>query len=62
MLNSEVWHSVTKIQIEEIDVIDRILLRQILNAHSKTAIDLYRNWKMIFLVQTLWLMYQWHIY
>ena len=39
LLNSEVWHSVTKSQIEEIDVIDRILLRQILNAHSKTAVE-----------------------
>ena len=38
-MNSEVWHSVTKAQIEELEVTDRILLRYILNAHSKTEIE-----------------------
>ena len=37
LLNSEVWHSLTKSQIEELEVIDRILLRNILNAHCKTS-------------------------
>ena len=39
LLNSEVWHGVTKSQIEEMEIIDRNLLRQILSAHSKTAIE-----------------------
>ena len=39
LLNSEVWHSVTKSQIEELEVIDRILLRNILNAHSRTGLE-----------------------
>ena len=30
LLNSEVWHSVTKAQNDEIEVIDRILLRPVL--------------------------------
>lgn len=65
LLNSEVWHSVTKSQIEEIDVIDRILLRQILNAHSKTAVEwIYSETGKLnlkSLVQTRRLMYLWHI-
>ena len=39
LLNSEVWHSVTKAQIEELEVIDRILFRNILKAHIKTGIE-----------------------
>ena len=38
-MNSEVWHAVTKTQIQELEVIDRILLRNILSAHSKTGIE-----------------------
>ena len=34
LLNSEVWHSLTKLQIQEIEVLDNILLRHTLNAHS----------------------------
>ena len=33
------WHSVNKAQIEELEVIDRILFRNILKAHIKTGID-----------------------
>ena len=39
LLNSEVWHSITKSQIDELEIIDRNLIRQILNAHSKTGIE-----------------------
>ena len=39
LLNSEVWHSVTKYQIEELEVIDRMLVRHTLNAHRKTALE-----------------------
>ena len=39
LLNSEVWHSVTKVQIEELEVINKILLRNILQAQSKTGLE-----------------------
>ena len=39
LLNSDVWHSVTRYQIEELEQIDRILFRNILDAHSKTVIE-----------------------
>ena len=39
LLNTEVWHSITKSQLEDLEVIDRILLRNILNAHSKTGLE-----------------------
>ena len=39
LLNSEVWHAMTKSQIEDLEMIDRILLRNILNAHSKTGLE-----------------------
>ena len=65
LLNSEVWHSVTKSQIEEMEIIDRNLLRQILGAHSKTAIEwLYVDTgklKFRFLIKIRRLMYLWHI-
>ena len=65
LLNSEVWHSVTKAQIEELEVIDRILLRQILGAHSKTGIEwIYADCGRLdikSLIQTRRLMYLWHI-
>ena len=39
LLNSEVWHSVTKSQLEELEIVDKILLRHILNAHAKTGLE-----------------------
>ena len=39
LLNSEVWHSLTKVQINNLEIMDRRLLRKILNAHSKTSIE-----------------------
>ena len=39
LLNSEVWHSMTKVQIDELEVTDKILLRNILQAHSKTGLE-----------------------
>ena len=39
LLNSEVWHSLTKLQIENLEKVDRILMRKIFNAHSKTPIE-----------------------
>ena len=35
LCNSEVWHSISKKHIEELEVLDRSLLRYILKAHSK---------------------------
>ena len=35
LCNSEAWHHITKKHIEELEVMDRSLLRYILNAHSK---------------------------
>ena len=35
LCNSEAWHNITKKHIEELEVMDRSLLRYILNAHSK---------------------------
>ena len=35
LLNSEVWHSLTKMQIENLEIIDRRLVRKILNAHCE---------------------------
>ena len=65
LLNSEVWHSVTKSQIEELERMDRILLRQILGAHSKTSIEwIYADCGRLdikSLIQTRRLMYLWHI-
>ena len=65
LLNSEVWHALTKTQIEELEVLDKILLRQILNAHSKTAIEwLYSDTGKFNLkshIQIRRLMYLWHI-
>ena len=64
-LNSEVWHSVTKAQVEELEVVDRMLMRHLLNAHCKTGIE----WLMAdtgkinlkSLIQIRRLMYLWHI-
>ena len=35
LCNSEAWHNITKKHIEELEVMDRSLLKYILNAHSK---------------------------
>ena len=65
LLNSEVWQSSTKIQIEELEKVDRILLRHVLNAHSKTAVEwLYADMGKVnlrSLIQVRRLMYLWHI-
>ena len=65
LLNSEVWHALTKTQIESLELIDRILLRNILNAHSKTGIEwLYADTGKLplkYLIQYRRLLYLWHI-
>ena len=65
LLNSEVWHSLTLNQIEELEVIDRNLLRQILGAHSKTSTEwIYADCGRLnikSLIQIRRLMYLWHI-
>ena len=65
LLNSEVWHSLTKCQIEDLEKVDRVLLRHVLNAHSKTAIEwLYAETGKLdlkHLIQVRRLMYLWHI-
>lgn len=35
LCNSEVWHSISKKYIEELEVLDQSLLRYIFKAHSK---------------------------
>ena len=65
LLNSEVWHSVTKLQVEDLEIVDKILLRNILNAHSKTGLEwIYADCgklNMKALIQIRRLMYLWHI-
>ena len=65
LLNSEVWHSVTKNQIEELEIVDKILLRHTLNAHSKTGLEwMYADtgrYNLKSLIQIRRLMYLWHI-
>ena len=39
LLNSEVWHSLTKSQVEDLEIVDRALFRHILNARCKTGLD-----------------------
>ena len=65
LLNSEVWCNLTKYQIEELEKVDRMLIRHILNAHSKTSIEwLYADtgiFNIKSLIQIRRLMYLWHI-
>ena len=65
LLNSEVWNSLTKYQVDQLEIIDRRLLRQILGAHSKTSIEwLYietGKFNIKSLIQIRRLMYLWHI-
>ena len=65
LLNSEVWHSVTKVQIEDLEVVDKILLRNILQAHSKTGLEwIYADCGKLnlkALIQIRRLMYLWHV-
>ena len=35
LLNSEAWHGITKKNIEQLEVMDRSLLKYIVKAHSK---------------------------
>ena len=39
LLNAEVWHSLTEKQISDLEDIDKIYLRRILNSHEKVAIE-----------------------
>ena len=39
LLNSEVWHNLTLKQIEGLEDLDKIYLRNILSAHSKVGIE-----------------------
>ena len=39
LLNSEVWHSLTKSQVDNLEIVDRLLLRHTLNTHSKTGVE-----------------------
>ena len=65
LLNSEVWHNLTQGQINELEKVDRILLRHTLNAHSKTGIEwLYHDTGKLdlgSLIKIRRLMYLWHI-
>jgi hypothetical protein len=57
LLNSEVWHSLTKNQVEELEIIDRMLLRNTLMSYSKAAVE----WIYLTFIQVRRLMYLWHI-
>ena len=65
LLNSKVWHGVTKSQVNQLEIIDKILLRYIFDAHPKTGIEwLYSDagkLNMGSLLQIRRLMYLWHI-
>ena len=65
LLNSEVWHSLTKNQVEELEIIDRMLLRYTLMSHSKAAVEwIYSDtgrYNLRSLIQVRRLMYLWHI-
>ena len=65
LLNSEVWHSLTKVQINNLEIMDRRLLRKILNAHSKTSLEwLYSDTGQLdlnSLIKIRRLMYYWEI-
>ena len=65
LLNSEVWHSVTKSQLEQLEVIDRMLLRQVLSAYSKTGLEWIMSdtgkLDLRSLIQIRRLMYLWHL-
>ena len=65
LLNSEVWHSLTKSQINDLEVIDRILLRDVLKAHCKTGLEwIYADTGKLnlrSLIQIRRLMYLWHL-
>ena len=65
LLNSEVWHSVTKAQVEDLEMTDRMLMRHILNAHCKTGIEWIvadtGKLNLRSLIQIRRLMYLWHL-
>ena len=39
LCNSEVWHSISKKHIEDLEIIDHQLMRHIIGAHAKTPIE-----------------------
>ena len=39
LCNSEIWYGLTKKQIEKLENVDKIYIRKLLNAHSKTPIE-----------------------
>ena len=39
LFNSEIWYGVSKSDISELEEIDKLLLRKLLQAHSKTPIE-----------------------
>ena len=65
LLKLEVWHSLTKSQVEELEVIDRLLMRHTLDAHSKTGLEcLYSDTAKLnlkSLIQIRRLMYLWQV-
>ena len=65
LLNSEVWHSLTKSQISSLEIIDRRLMRKFFDAHSKTSLEwLYSDAGKLdikSLIKIRRLMYLWEI-
>ena len=65
LLNSEVWNSITKYQLDDMEKVDRFLLKHTLGAHSKASIEwLHADTGTLNLkssIQIRRLMYLWHI-
>ena len=65
LMNSEVWLSVTKSQVDDLEITERMLMRNILNAHCKNGIEWIvadtgkHNLKS--LIQIKRVMYLWHV-
>ena len=65
LFNSEVWYGLKKTEIEILEAIDEMFLRQLFGAHSKTPIEaLYLESGKIpirYIIKNRRLMYWWHL-
>ena len=65
MTNAEVWHNVKLHHVQSLESYDVNLLRKVLNAHSKTAIEAFflelGKYPLRFVLAKRRCMYLWHI-
>ena len=65
MVNSEAWHNVLQKHIQCLEKVDSDLMREIMNSHSKTAIEAYYfelgKFPVRFTLSKRRFMYHWHI-